>query len=86
MISECGSIAGNTVDMLCTLQVMLHIKKHCNQQDGGCPQVCTVSNLQQQNAVVVNLCPVFLLWLCYLEDSAPPFDMRRALENNACTC
>jgi hypothetical protein len=81
VISECGSIAGNTVDMLCTRQVMLHTKKHCNQQGVGCPQECNVSNLQQQNAVVVNLCPIFLLRLYYLEDSAPPFDTRQALES-----
>lgn len=82
MISECGSTAGNTVDMLCTPQVMLHTKMHCSQQGGGCPQVCIVSNLQQQNAVVRNLCPIFLLQLCYLEDSALLFDMRQVLESN----
>jgi hypothetical protein len=81
-ISECGSIADNIVDMLCTRQVMSHTEKHCNRPDGECPQGYIVSGLHLQNAVLSNLCPIFLLWLYYLGDFAVPFDMRQGLENS----
>jgi hypothetical protein len=80
--SDCDSIVGNTADTVCTQQVMLHIKMHCNQPGGECPQGCTVPGLHLQNAVLMYRCPVSLLWLYYLGDSAMPFDMRQGLENS----
>ena len=84
MISEFGSTADNTADKLHTQQEMLHTEKHCNQPSEGCPPVCTVSSSHLQNAGLLNLHPVFQMWLYYLADSAVPFGTRQELEKGAC--
>lgn len=82
MLSDCDNIVGNIADTVCTQQVMLHTKMHCNQPGGECRPGCTVSGLHLQNDVLLNLCPLSLLWMYYLGDSAMPFDMRQGLENS----
>jgi hypothetical protein len=61
VLSDCDSTVGNIADIVCTRQVMLHTRMHCNQPGGECPQGCTVSGLRLQNAVLMNQCPTSLL-------------------------